>query len=70
MPVLSELIAEVEPSVSTERSCLTIACAFASCWVPYDRIVVMTAGRPLGMADTANAIAVTNSVSNESPRMK
>ena len=70
VPVLSELIAEVEPSVSTERSCFTIACAFASCWVPYERIVVMTAGRPLGMADTANAIAVTNRVSNESPRMK
>ena len=64
VPVLSELIAEVEPSVSTERSCLTIAPAFASFWVPYERIVVMTAGRPVGMAETAKAIAVTNRTSN------
>ena len=70
MPVLSELIADVEPRVSTERSCFTIACALARVWVPYERIVVMTAGRPVGIADTANAMAVTNSVLNESPRMK
>ena len=34
MPVLSELIAEVEPSVSTERSRLTMAPAAASVVVP------------------------------------
>jgi hypothetical protein len=34
VPVLSELIAEVDPSVSVERSRLTIAPAFASCCVP------------------------------------
>ncbi len=70
MPVLSELIADVEPNVSTERSCFTIACALARVCVPYDRIVVMTAGRPVGIADTANAIAVTNSVSKVSSRRK
>ncbi len=64
VPVLSELIAEVEPSVSTERSCFTIAPALASVWVPYERIVVMTAGRPVGMAETAKAIAVTKRTSN------
>ncbi len=64
VPVLSELIADVEPSVSTERSRLTIAPAAASVVVPLDRIAVTTAGRPVGMAETANAIAVRNSSSN------
>ena len=63
MPVLSELIAEVEPSVSTDRSRLTMAPAEASVVVPRDRIAVTTAGRPVGMADTANAMAVRNSSS-------
>ena len=64
MPVLSELIADVEPRVSTERSCFTIAPALARVCVPYERIVVMTAGRPVGIAETAKAIAVTNRTSN------
>ncbi len=64
MPVLSELIADVDPSVSTERSRLTIAPAAASVWVPSERIAVTTAGRPVGMAETENAIAVRNSSSN------
>ncbi len=34
VPVLSELMAEVEPRVSTERSCFTIACALARVWLP------------------------------------
>ncbi len=63
MPVLSELMAEVEPSVSTERSRLTIAPAEASWVVPPDRIAVTTAGRPVGMAETENAMAVRNSTS-------
>ena len=65
VPVLSELIADVEPSVSTERSRFTIAPGLGelrSC--PIDRIVVTTAGRPVGIAETENAIAVRNSMSN------
>ena len=62
VPVLSELMADVEPSVSTERSRFTIAPALASVDVPAARIVVTTAGRPVGMAETANATAVRNSV--------
>ena len=50
VPVLSEQIAEVAPSVSVERSRLTIALASASSCVPRDRIVVTTAGRPVGIA--------------------
>ncbi len=63
MPVLSELIAEVEPSVSVERNRFMIAFAFANICVPYDRIVVTTAGRPVGIAEIANAIAAVNTVS-------
>jgi hypothetical protein len=47
VPVLSELIAEVEPKVSTERSRFTIAPVAASFWVPM-AIAVTTAGRPVG----------------------
>jgi hypothetical protein len=43
---LSELIADVEPRVSVERSRFMIAFALASCCVPPERIAVTTAGRP------------------------
>ena len=64
MPVLSELMAVVEPSVSTERRRLTIAPAAASRVVPIDRIAVTTAGRPVGIAETAKATAVRKRTSN------
>ncbi len=64
MPVLSELITEVAPSVSVERRRLTIAFAFASSWVPIERIVVTTAGRPVGIAAIANASAAVKTVLN------
>ena len=64
VPVLSELMAEVEPSVSTERSRFTIAPAAASVFVPIDSSVVTTAGRPVGTAATANATAEMNRMSN------
>ena len=57
MPVLSEQIAEVAPRVSVERSRFTIALASASRRVPRERIVVTTAGSPVGMAAIANATA-------------
>ncbi len=40
-----------------------IAFAFASICVPYERIVVTTAGRPVGIAEIANAIAAVKTVS-------
>ncbi len=64
VPVLSELIAEVDPSVSVERSRFTIAFAFASICVPYERIVVTTAGSPVGMAAMANATAAVKTLVN------
>ena len=57
VPVLSELIADVEPSVSVERSRFMIAFAFARVCVPIERIAVTTAGSPVGIAAMANAIA-------------
>ncbi len=70
MPVLSELIAEVEPSVSTERNRFTIAPAAASAVVPEVRIVVTTAGRPVGIAETENEMAVRNRTSNAVSRAR
>ena len=57
VPVLSEQIADVAPSVSVERRRLMIALASASRRVPRERIVVTTAGRPVGIAAIANATA-------------
>ena len=68
MPVLSEQIADVAPSVSVERSRLTIALASASSRVPRDRIVVTTAGRPVGIAAIANATATVKTSVNDWPR--
>ncbi len=68
VPVLSEQIAEVEPSVSTAGSRFTIALRWAISRVPSDSSVVTTAGRPVGIAATASATPVMNSVSNGSPR--
>ena len=68
VPVLSELIAEVEPSVSVERRRFTMAPASASRRVPIERIVVTTAGRPVGIAAIANAMAAVKTVSKASPR--
>ena len=68
VPVLSELIAEVAPSVSVDRSRFMIALDFASVCVPIERIAVTTAGRPVGIAAMAKAIAARNTVSKASPR--
>jgi hypothetical protein len=68
VPVLSELIADVEPSVSIERNRFTIAPALAIVVVPAASRKVTTAGRPVGMAATANATPVRKSVSSDWPR--
>ena len=69
MPVLSEQIADVEPSVSTERSRLTIAPFAASACVPSESIVVTTAGRPVGIAAIARLMPIRKSSSKSSPRI-
>ena len=68
VPVLSEQIADVAPSVSVERRRLMIALASASSRVPRERIVVTTAGRPVGIAAIANATATVNTSVNVWPR--
>src|SRR6516164_5097755 len=70
VPVLSELIAEVEPRVSVEASRFMIAPTLASAWVPEARIVVTTAGRFSGMAPMAKATAALKTAVNVSPRIR
>ena len=63
VPVLSEHITCVHPKASTAVSFLIRALRFAIDVTPIDNIIVTTAGRPSGIAATANAIATKN-VSN------
>jgi hypothetical protein len=58
VPVLSEQMTEVQPSVSTDGKLLTMAFFLAMRRVPRARQVVITAGRPSGMAATARATAI------------
>lgn len=58
VPVLSEQITEVQPSVSTDGRLRTIAFFFAMRRVPRARQVVITAGKPSGIAATAKATAI------------
>lgn len=58
VPVLSEHITEVQPRVSTEGNDLTIAFFLAIRRVPKAKQVVITAGKPSGMAATAKATAI------------
>lgn len=58
VPVLSEHITEVQPRVSTEGNDLTMAFFLAIRRVPKAKQVVMTAGKPSGMAATAKATAI------------
>jgi len=50
VPVLSELIAETKPSVSTEGRSLTIAFCLARSTPPMDRMVCDTVGSASGIA--------------------
>ena len=70
VPVLSELIADVDPSVSAERSRFTIAFASASIRVPSERMAVTTAGSPVGIAEMANAMAAVKTTSKSLPRAR
>jgi hypothetical protein len=58
VPVLSEQMTLVQPRVSTDGSDLTMQFFLAIRLVPRARQVVMTAGRPSGMAATASATAI------------
>ena len=69
VPVLSELMAEVNPSVSTAGSSLTSALRLASSTLPSERITSVTVGRASGMAAMARETALTKrSVPGRAPR--
>ena len=70
VPVLSVLIAEVEPSVSVEGSRFMIAPALASISVPQARMVVTTMGSATGIAAMAKATAALKVAMNVSPRAR
>jgi hypothetical protein len=70
VPVLSELIAEVNPSVSTDGKSLTIAFSFASSTLPRERTTWTTIGNASGIAAIASATAVSNSVLAGCPRLR
>lgn len=58
VPVLSEQMTEVQPRVSTDGRDLTMAFFLAIRRVPKAKQVVITAGKPSGMAATAKATAI------------
>jgi hypothetical protein len=70
VPVLSELIAEVDPSVSTAGRSFTMAFRLARSTPPRDRMVCVTVGSASGMAAMASETAATNSASHAWPRAR
>jgi len=58
VPVLSEQMTDVHPRVSTDGRLRTIAFFLAIRLVPSAKQVVMTAGKPSGIAATASATAI------------
>ena len=70
MPVLSEQMTVVDPSVSTEASRFMIALRLASRPTPIARVTVTTAGRPSGMAATASATELISASLTASPSMR
>ena len=60
VPVLSEQITVVQPSVSTAASFLTMALRLAIRDTPIAKVMVIAAGRPSGIAPTANATEAIN----------
>ena len=68
MPVLSELIADVEPSVSTEARSFSTAPCSARSPAPSDRITCSTVGIASGIAAIASATALVNTTVEDWPR--
>ena len=68
VPVLSELIAEVKPSVSTDGRSLTMAFCLASSTLPSDSTTWTTIGSASGIAAIASATAVLNNITHDCPR--
>jgi hypothetical protein len=58
VPVLSEQMTETEPSASTAGRRRMMALRAAMRWTPMASVMVMTAGRPSGIAATARPTTV------------
>lgn len=70
MPVLSVLIAEVKPSVSTEGRSFTIALCLARSMPPSDKMVWVTVGSASGIAAIASETALRNRASHAVPQIR
>ena len=70
VPVLSDAMISVEPSVSTAGNLRTIELRLARVVVPKERTMVTMAGSPSGMAATARATATIKPSNGCSPRTK
>ena len=68
MPVLSEQMTVVLPSVSTAGSLRMMALRLAMRATPIASVIVTAAGKPSGMAPTASATAAMNISAADSPR--
>ena len=64
VPVLSEQIRATEPSVSTAGSRRTMALRLAMRWTPMASVMVMSAGRPSGIIETAIPVTAWNISTN------
>ncbi len=70
VPVLSELIADVNARVSTDGSSFTMALRLARLRLPTERIAWVTVGRASGMAAMASETALTNRASHAWSRLR
>jgi hypothetical protein len=67
VPVLSEQIRETEPSVSTAGRRRTMAWRWAMRCTPIASVMVMSAGKPSGINETAMPVTAWNSSTNGMP---
>ncbi len=67
VPVLSEQIRETEPSVSTAGRRRMIERRLAMRWTPIASVIVISAGRPSGMSETAIPVTAWNSSTKSMP---
>ncbi|MDT4839278.1 hypothetical protein FQZ97_730640 [compost metagenome] len=67
VPVLSEQIRDTEPRVSTAGRRRMMALRLAMRWTPMARVMVISAGRPSGIIDTAMPTIAWNSSTKAMP---
>ncbi len=70
VPVLSEQMRATDPSVSTAGRRRTMALRAAMRWTPIASVMVMSAGSPSGIIDTAMPVTAWNISTNGMSRIK